>query len=52
MAFMLQARWHPDPASRAILEGFGMTYHDSAPQSFVLNPCADTGRNTSNPAKS
>ncbi len=41
----------PDPASRAILAGFGMTYHDSGPHSFVLNPCADIGQREPDPAK-
>lgn len=37
---------NPDTESRAILAGFGMTYHETAPQSFVLNPLADrTSRN-------
>jgi quinol monooxygenase YgiN len=31
----------PDAASREILKGFGTTYHDTAPQAFVLNPRAD-----------
>ena len=31
----------PDAASRAILDGFGVTYHDTAPGAFVLNPGAD-----------
>ncbi len=31
----------PDAASREILKGFGTTYHDTAPEAFVLNPRAD-----------
>lgn len=31
----------PDAGSREILAGFGASYHDSAPRSFVLNPRAD-----------
>ena len=31
----------PDAASRAILKGFGTTFHPTAAQSFVLNPRAD-----------
>ena len=31
----------PDPASREILKGFGTTYHDTAPEAFVLHPRAD-----------
>ena len=27
--------------SKEILAGFGTTYHDTAPQAFVLNPSAD-----------
>ena len=32
---------NPDVASRDILAGFGSTYHDTAPDAFVLNPYAD-----------
>jgi len=32
---------NPDVASREILAGFGTTYHDTAPEAFVLNPRAD-----------
>ncbi len=32
---------NPDAASREILVGFGCTYHDVPPESFVLNPSAD-----------
>jgi len=32
---------NPDPASREILKGFGTTYHETAPEAFVLNPRAD-----------
>ncbi len=32
---------NPDAASRDILAGFGATYHDNAPDAFVLNPSAD-----------
>jgi quinol monooxygenase YgiN len=31
----------PDQESREILAGFGATYHETAPQSFVLHPEAD-----------
>jgi quinol monooxygenase YgiN len=31
----------PNDASREILAGFGTTYHETAQQSFVLNPNAD-----------
>lgn len=31
----------PDAASREILKAFGTTYHETAPQAFVLNPRAD-----------
>lgn len=31
----------PDAASREILKGFGTTYHETAPEAFVLNPRAD-----------
>ena len=31
----------PDPESWEILAGFGATYHDTAPQSFAVNPNAD-----------
>ena len=31
----------PDAESEKILEGFGTTYHETAPQAFVLNPRAD-----------
>ncbi len=31
----------PDAESREILKGFGTTYHETAPGSFVLNPSAD-----------
>ena len=31
----------PDAESRKILEGFGTTYHDTAPASFALHPRAD-----------
>lgn len=31
----------PDAASREILKGFGTTYHDTAPEAFVLHPRAD-----------
>jgi len=31
----------PDAASREILKGFGCTYHDIPPASFVLHPRAD-----------
>jgi len=30
-----------NPASKEILAGFGTTYHDTAAQSFVVNPSAD-----------
>jgi quinol monooxygenase YgiN len=32
---------NPDEASRRILSGFGTTYHETAPNAFVLNPRAD-----------
>jgi quinol monooxygenase YgiN len=32
---------NPDRASREILAGFGSTYHDTAPDAFVLHPRAD-----------
>jgi hypothetical protein len=32
---------NPDVSSREILAGFGSTYHDTAPDAFVLNPRAD-----------
>ena len=32
---------NPDTASRAILAGFGSTYHDTAPDAFALHPRAD-----------
>jgi hypothetical protein len=32
---------NPDAASREILAGLGVTYHDTAPEAFVLNPRAD-----------
>ena len=32
---------HPDDASRAILAGFGTTFHPTAEAAFVLNPRAD-----------
>ena len=32
---------NPGEASRASLAGFGTTYHDTAPEAFVLNPRAD-----------
>ena len=31
----------PDAESKKILEGFGTTYHQAAPNSFALNPRAD-----------
>ena len=31
----------PNDASKEILAGFGATYHETAPASFVLNPGAD-----------
>jgi hypothetical protein len=31
----------PNDDSKEILAGFGTTYHDTAPQAFVLNPSAD-----------
>ena len=31
----------PNAASKDILKGFGATYHDTAPNAFVLNPRAD-----------
>jgi quinol monooxygenase YgiN len=31
----------PDAASREILKSLGTTYHDTAPEAFVLNPRAD-----------
>ena len=31
----------PDEGSLEILEGFGTTYHDTAPEAFVLHPRAD-----------
>jgi len=31
----------PDAESRKILEGFGTTYHNTAPNAFALNPRAD-----------
>lgn len=31
----------PNDESKEILAGFGTTYHQTAPQSFVLNPDAD-----------
>jgi quinol monooxygenase YgiN len=31
----------PDPASREILAGFGTTYFETAPESFVLHPYSD-----------
>ena len=31
----------PNDASKEILAGFGATYHETAPASFVLNPSAD-----------
>ena len=31
----------PSEESKEILAGFGTTYHDTAPQAFVLNPHAD-----------
>jgi quinol monooxygenase YgiN len=31
----------PDDASKEILAGFGATYHETAAQSFPLNPSAD-----------
>jgi quinol monooxygenase YgiN len=32
---------NPDSESREILAGLGVTYHDTAPDAFVLNPRAD-----------
>jgi hypothetical protein len=32
---------NPDAASREILAGVGGTYHETAPEAFVLNPRAD-----------
>ena len=31
----------PGPESRKVLDGFGATYHDTAPDAFVVNPRAD-----------
>lgn len=31
----------PDAASRKILDGFGVSYHETAPEAFVVNPRAD-----------
>ena len=31
----------PNDESKGMLAGFGTTYHDTAPQAFVLNPRAD-----------
>jgi hypothetical protein len=31
----------PDEESKGMLAGFGTTYHETAPQAFVLNPRAD-----------
>ncbi len=32
---------HPNDESKGMLAGFGTTYHETAPQAFVLNPSAD-----------
>ena len=31
----------PDSESRKIIDGFGTTYHNTAPNAFALNPRAD-----------
>ena len=32
----------PDAESRKILDGFGTTFHNTAPNAFALNPRSDT----------